>query len=63
MSDSRFLTGNNANKKTIEYLKKKKKINVEIYTQRKKLKNESEIVFQTSRSLKNSEFITHRPAL
>lgn len=62
MSDSRFLTGNNANKKTIEYLKKKK-INVEIYTQRKKLKNESEIVFQTSRSLKNSEFITHRPAL
>lgn len=62
MSDSRFLTGNNANKKIIEYLKKKK-INVEIYTQRKKLKNESEIVFQTSRSLKNSEFITHRPAL
>lgn len=62
MSDSRFLTGNNANRKTIEYLKKKK-INVEIYTQRKKLKNESEIVFQTSRSLKNSEFITHRPAL
>lgn len=35
MSDSRFLTGNNANKKTIEYLKKKKNQRRNIYPEKK----------------------------